>query len=138
MPEIKSVLGFDFGSKSIGVAIGQTTTKSASPLTALANQPPKLWQQIAALIQEWQPDALIVGLPLNMDGSQQHITQAAKKFGATLSQKFSLPVYYADERLSTTSAKEILFQQGGYKKLSKAKIDSTAAALIVSAWLEEN
>ncbi|HAW77355.1 MAG TPA: Holliday junction resolvase RuvX, partial [Alteromonas australica] len=87
MPDIgqRTVLAFDFGTKSIGVAVGQEVTGTASPLAALkARDGIPDWQQIAALYEEWQPHLVVVGLPLNMDGSEQEMTQRAKKFANRL------------------------------------------------------
>lgn len=133
----QNALAFDFGMKSIGVAMGQPITGTASPLAAIKAQDgiPN-WDIIAQLIKEWQPDALVVGLPLNMDGTPQDITNNAKKFGRRLAHKFNMTVHYQDERLTTVEAKARLFELGGYKKLSKEKVDSVSACLIYESWLE--
>lgn len=135
----RTLLGFDFGKKSIGVAIGQEVTGTASPLAALkARDGIPNWDDIAAIYQEWQPHRIVVGLPLNMDGSAQDITHAAKKFGNRLHNKFKTPVEFYDERLTTADAKARLFELGGYKKLEKGKVDSVSACLIVEAWMESH
>lgn len=132
---MQSILGFDFGTKSIGVAVGQVITGTASPLAALkAVDGIPDWQLIQNLLEQWQPDAIVVGLPLNMDGTHQQVTFAAKKFANRLQTKFKLPVFTQDERLTTADAKARLFELGGYKKLDKAKIDSVSACLIVESW----
>lgn len=134
----QTVLAFDFGMKSIGVAVGQSITSTASPLSALkAKDGVPDWTLIAKLVQEWQPLALVVGLPLNMDGTPQAITDCAKKFGRRLAHKFNLKVYFQDERLTTVEAKARLFEFGGYKKLTKEKVDSVSACLIYESWLVE-
>lgn len=131
-------IAFDFGLRSIGVAVGQTITGTASPLSALkANEGIPDWSQVALIFEEWQPTNLLVGLPLNMDGSEQEITQRAKKFGNRLHGRFGLPVFTHDERLSTVDAKERLFELGGYKKLTKDKVDSVSACLIYETWLQK-
>lgn len=136
---IKTVLGFDFGMKHIGVAVGQTITHSASPLTTLkAKDGIPDWETIAKLISTWNPQALIIGIPLNMDGTEQPITAAAKKFSNRLHGRFKLPVYPVDERLTTAEAKQQLFDAAGYRALDKAAIDSYAAKLIVESWLKAN
>lgn len=136
VPDI--LLGFDFGTKRIGVAIGQTVTKTARPLVTLkANQGVPQWDQLNKIIQTWQPDALIVGIPLNMDGSEQPITATAKQFAQTLQARYQLPVYEMDERLSTKDARERLFAEGGYKALQHGQVDSVAAQLILQNWLTE-
>ncbi|UAA39791.1 Holliday junction resolvase RuvX [Paraneptunicella aestuarii] len=133
----RSILGFDFGSKSIGVAIGQEVTGTASPLPALkARDGIPDWDAIAAIYDEWKPNIVVVGLPLNMDGTTQQVTFAAKKFANRLHNKFKIPVETYDERLTTTDAKARLFELGGYKKLEKGKIDSVSACLIIESWLE--
>ncbi len=137
MPDIKTVLGFDFGSKYFGVAVGYISPKMARPLTSLtmqAGEPP--WKEIEALLKMWSPDALIVGIPLNMDGTEQPIAQSARFFLENLKQRFQLPVFAVDERLTTVEARSRLFESGGYKALSKKAIDSVSAQIIVEAWLE--
>ena len=139
MPDIgqRTVLAFDFGTKSIGVAGGQEVTGTASPLAALkARDGIPDWQQIAALYEEWQPHLVVVGLPLNMDGSEQEMTQRAKKFANRLHGRFKVAVETCDERLTTTDAKSMLFELGGYKKLTKDKIDSVSACVIFTSWIE--
>lgn len=134
---IKTVLGFDFGTKYIGVAVGHTSPVMAQPLTSLIAQkgePP--WKEIDTLIKTWSPDALIVGMPLNMDGSEQRMTQSARFFSENLKQRFHLPVFTVDERLTTVEARARLFSSGGYKALQKKAIDSVSAQLIVEMWLE--
>ena len=91
----RSIMGFDYGTKSIGVAIGQELTGSARPLRSLkANDGIPNWEEIEKLIKEWQPDLLIVGLPLNMDGTDQEITVRARKFGNRLHGRFGKPVEF--------------------------------------------
>jgi putative holliday junction resolvase len=135
----ENLLGFDFGTKSIGVAIGQMITATAQPLTAIkANDGIPNWNIVEKVIQDWMPDLVIVGLPLNMDGSEQPITQRAKKFANRLNGRFGVKVILQDERLTTASAKEFIFTHGGYKALEKGKIDSVSAALILESWMENN
>lgn len=131
-----TTLSFDFGLRSIGVAVGQSITGTASPLAALqAQDGAPNWQQVEALITHWQPNQLLVGLPLNMDGSEQDITQRAKRFANRLHGRFNKPVHTYDERLSTQDAKARLFELGGFKKLSKEKVDSVSACLIYETWM---
>ncbi len=133
----ESVLAFDFGMKSIGVAIGQTITCTASPLPALkARDGIPDWSRIEALLNEWGPTSFLVGLPLNMDGTEQDITANVRRFGNRLKHKFNLPVTLHDERLSTVDAKAKLFELGGFKKLSKEKVDSVSACLIFESYQE--
>jgi putative holliday junction resolvase len=133
----QTLLGFDYGTKSIGVAVGQSITASASPLIALKAQDgiPN-WDEIEKLIKEWQPDLVIVGLPLNMDGTEQDMTQRAKKFANRISGRFGVKVVTQDERLTTADAKERLFELGGYKALTKGQVDAVAAVLIIESYFE--
>lgn len=131
-----SALCFDFGMKSIGVAIGQSITQTASPLGALkATDGIPSWETLADLVEQWQPEIFVLGLPLNMDGSEQEITNNVKRFGNRLQHRYKRKVYLHDERLSTVDAKAKLFELGGYKKLAKDKVDSVSACLIYESWL---
>ena len=132
------LLGFDFGMKRIGVAVGQTVTKSARPLETLkAKNGVPQWERLTKLIKTWQPDALVVGIPLNMDGTEQPLTEAAKRFMEVLKERFQLPVFGIDERLSTKDARERLFKEGGFKALQDGQVDSVAAQLILQNWLSQ-
>lgn len=134
--KITKLLGFDYGTKSIGVATGQMITATAQPLAAIkANDGIPNWDQIGRLIEEWKPDLIVVGLPLNMDGTEQNITLRAKKFAQRINGRFGVKFEYQDERLTTTSAREFIFEKGGYKALEKGKIDSVSAALILESWM---
>lgn len=144
MPDAKALgertlLGFDFGEKSIGVAVAQEVTASASPLNALKAQDgiPN-WQQIEQLLEEWKPDLLVIGEPLNMDGSDQLLTARARKFANRLHGRFGYPIAMQDERLTTVDAKAWLFENGGYKALQKGRIDSISACLIVESYMEQS
>lgn len=130
-------LGFDFGSKKIGVAVGQSTTYMASPLQTLRaiNQSPN-WNAISQLIHEWQPVGLVVGISKQFDGSDNPITPRMLKFCRQLEGRFQLPVYQQDETLSTYESKQLLFDE---VKLSATKLweveDQLAAQLILQTWL---
>lgn len=135
----KTVLGFDFGTKSIGVAVGQQITASATPLLSLkAVDGIPNWDEIAKLIQEWQPDLVVVGLPLNMDGTEQEMTHRARKFANRLNAKFGVKIVTQDERLTTTDAKARLFELGGFKALTKGQVDAVSAVLIVESYFENH
>ena len=132
-PEV--LLGFDFGTKRIGVAVGQTITKTARPLETLAAKAGEpQGDALAKLIKTWQPDALVVGIPLNMDGTEQPLTILARNFANYLRAQWQLPVYEVDERLTTRDAREQIFLKGGYKALQNRQIDSIAAQLILETW----
>lgn len=131
-----TVLGFDFGTHTIGVATGQSLTCTASPLTELAardGQPD--WQKLGALLDEWKPDLVVVGLPLNMDGSESELTARAKKFANRLHGRFGIQVELMDERLSTVAAKEAILENGGSTDFKRHRVDSIAAGYILESWL---
>lgn len=133
----QTILGFDYGTKSIGVAVGQSITSTASPEAALkANDGIPDWAKIEALLKQWQPELVVVGLPLNMDGSEQELTQRARKFANRIHGRFGVQIALQDERLTTVDAKARLFELGGYKALTKDKVDSVSAVLIVESYFE--
>ncbi|BCQ33510.1 MULTISPECIES: Holliday junction resolvase RuvX [Erwiniaceae] len=134
-----TMLSFDFGTKSIGVAIGQQLTGTARPLTALkANDGVPDWNKIEALLKEWQPDRVVVGLPLNMDGTEQPLTVRARKFANRLHGRFGVQIELHDERLSTVEARAELFERGGFRALSKGSVDSLSAVIILESWFENH
>ena len=134
--EIKTVLGFDFGLKRIGVAVGQVITETATPLAHLNAQDgaPK-WESVKKMIDEWSPQLLVVGYPLHMDGSEQALTKMAKRFGNRLHGRFNLPVEWVDERLTSYEAQ--LRADEDCLKLdgSELNIDSLSAKIILEQWL---
>jgi putative Holliday junction resolvase len=135
----KIIIAFDFGMKRIGIAIGQTVTQTARPLdTIQAKDGHPNWQAITKLIKNWLPDALVVGIPVNMDGTSQPITFRALEFATLLRERFNLPVFEIDERLTSKDAKEQLFSEGGYKALQDGQVDRLAAQLILQNWFVEN
>lgn len=135
----KILLAFDFGKKRIGVAVGQTVTQTARPLvTIAAKDGTPDWQTVTPLIKKWQPDALVVGIPLNMDGTDQPLTNDARSFAKKLKDQYNLPVFEMDERLTTKDARERLFNEGGYKALQSGQIDQVAAQIILQNWFVEN
>lgn len=137
-PLPRILISFDFGMKRIGVAIGQTVTRTARPLTTLqAKEGTPNWEQLHKLIKKWLPDALVVGIPLNMDGTEQTISQKAREFADEISKRFTLPVYQIDERLTTKDARERLFNVGGFKALQDGQVDQVAAQLILQNWFAE-
>ena len=134
----RTVLTFDYGTKSIGVAVGQELTGTASLLSALkAQDGTPDWNLLEKLSTDWQPQLLLVGLPLNMDGTEQPFTARTRKFANRLHGRFGLPVELHDERLTTTEARSQLFAEGGYKKLTKDKVDSLSAKIIFESWYEQ-
>lgn len=123
----------------MGVAVGQTVTLSANPLDPLVvKMGEPNWSAIASLITKWHPAGLILGIPLNMDSTPQAITKKARKFAVELKDRFQLPVYEMDERLTTVEAKQQLFELGGYKALKTISVDSFSAKLILEAWMRHD
>ncbi len=135
----RTLLGFDYGLKNIGVAVGQELTQTASPLTVIKAQDgiPN-WDDIEALLTEWQPELLIVGLPLNMDGTEQKMTAAARKFGRRLNGRFQIAVEWQDERLSTFEALEQLGVRSKLQSKNRDDVDRISAQLILQSWLNEH
>lgn len=129
-----SVMAFDFGTRQIGVAIGQTLTNTANPLCLIrARDGVPNWQDIDDLLQEWQPARLLVGLPLNMDDSESEFCVRARKFARRLHGRFGLPVSMVDERLSSFEAKQHR-PKGSYRD---NPVDDLAAQLILESWLQD-
>lgn len=125
---VNLVLAFDFGLKHIGIAVGQTVTRSASPLTTVTARDGRPdWRQVGELIEEWQPDLLIVGLPLNMDDSESEMSEKARAFASKLHARTSLEVILVDERLSSFEAKQ----------LDNDNNHALAARLIAETWLSQ-
>lgn len=134
-----TMLAFDFGTKSIGVAIGQQLTGTARPLMALkAQDGTPDWNRIEALLKEWLPDRVVVGLPLNMDGTEQPLTARARKFANRIHGRFGVQVDLHDERLSTVEARAELFERGGFRALNKGSVDSLSAVIILESWFENS
>ena len=128
-----TVLGFDYGTKKIGIAVGQTITGTANPLTTLRYVKDKPdWDGIEKIIQQWQPDDLVVGLPMDTDDTETEITHAARRFARRLEGRFRLKVHMADERLTSAGARTLA---GKVKKTEE--LDALAAKLILETWLNE-
>lgn len=127
----RTYLCFDYGEKRIGLAVGQAVTGTATPLAIIKvrNRGPD-WEGIAAMIDRWRPDALVVGHPLNMDGTRQELTDRAERFGRALAGRYRLPVYLADERLTTVEARS----RSGLREA----VDAVAAQIILEAWLADS
>jgi putative Holliday junction resolvase len=122
---VQSFLAFDFGLRRVGVATGNTLLKSAQPLRTIAAEGDARFQAIAALIREWAPDALVVGVPFHPDGAAHDNTERARRFGRQLHGRFLLPVHEVDERYTTTEA----LAHGA------RDADAAAAALILEQYL---
>jgi putative Holliday junction resolvase len=135
---ITSVLGFDYGLKRIGVATGQTITSTATPLTTIKQSADgSHWQEISAVVAKWKPDALIVGIPYMLDGSETEMSQHTRDFKQQLEQHYQLPTFLVDETLSSYQAEATLRQNMKIGQHNKAEIDKMAAAIIVQSWLDQ-
>jgi putative Holliday junction resolvase len=124
-----SFLAFDFGTRRVGVATGNTLLGRAQPLRTVAAVGDARFAAIAALIQEWQPQALVVGVPFHPDGAEHENTQRARRFARQLHGRFKLTVHEVDERYSTTEALADLPKRGG------ADVDAASAAIILDQFL---
>ena len=132
--ETKTLIAFDFGEKRIGTAVGQTVTRTATPLETIPVRGTKPdWSSIGRLIDAWKPDALVVGLPLNMDGTEQPITAQARRFADRLHERSGLPVHLIDERLSTREAWTRLVESGS----RRGGPDPIAAQVILEGWFAQ-
>jgi putative pre-16S rRNA nuclease len=130
-----TALAFDYGLRTIGTAVGQSLTATAQPLKDLkARDGIPNWDDIKQLIEEWKPDVVVVGLPLNMDGSHSEMTTRAEKFARRIHGRFGLKVSMADERLSSFEAKGEIIEKTGSRDFKTKKIDSLAAKLILESW----
>lgn len=133
------VLAFDYGTRRIGVAVGNEMLGSATALAPLParNGIPE-WQQIGQLLKEWQPDLLVVGLPLNMDGTESDMSRRARKFGNRLHGRFGKPVEVFDERGSTRAAKRIARDAGHRGNYRDDGVDGIAAQLILESFFADD
>ncbi|PXV58152.1 putative holliday junction resolvase [Dyella jiangningensis] len=133
------VFGFDVGSRLIGVAVGNRFTSSARGLAAVAvRDGDPDWSRIDALHKEWQPDTLVVGLPLTLDGEEQPASKGARRFANKIAERYKLPVVLTDERYSSQEAAQRFASAraaGLKKKRDAAAIDAEAAAVILERWL---
>lgn len=136
----ETILAFDFGSRRIGVAVGQQVTDSANPLGVIRNaEKGPDWDHIQRLIREWSPARLVVGMPLHADGSASAVTELVDSFIQELAQ-FGLPVVPVDERYTSVEAEQLLRSEraaGARGRIRKEMIDSTAALLIAERWLKK-
>ena len=137
--KIQQLMGFDFGTRRIGIAVGQRLTNGSSELAPIpARDGIPDWDQLGRIIEEWQPDAFVVGLPLNMDGSDSDMSRRARKFAGRLEGRFHKPSYVQDERLSSFEAKEQVKAQQGYTNFGEHSVDGLAACLILESWMREH
>lgn len=133
-----TLLAFDFGTRRIGIAVGNTLLRSANPLTTINDEKTDTrFARIEALLQEWQPNALVVGLPSNDDGTPHELTALCRRFANRLKGRFNLPVILVDERYTSLAASERLNEQGIRGRQQKALIDQYAAQQILQAYFDE-
>ena len=127
---ITIVLGFDYGTKRIGVAVGNSLTGSAQALDVIQNiNPNQTHQKIQDLINEWQPSCLVVGLPLHPDGAEHAMTKRSRSFGQQLAKQFGRPIHFVDERYSSVLLEQDPQHQGS--------VDSHAAGLLIEQFFRE-
>ena len=127
------IVAFDYGTKKIGVAVGQTKTYTSSPLQIIYNDHEKTnWNEIRMLIDEWKPDLILIGKPINMDGTESEIMKKVDNFFKKLQKISNTKCEYIDERLTTFEAKEIL----GESKV--AEVDAHAAKILIDNWFERS
>lgn len=135
-------MGFDFGTRKIGVAVGQTVTGTASSLAVLkARQGKPDWPELEQLVSQWKPSAFVIGMPFNMDGSENEMTALTKNFISSLNKHFNIPCHEIDERLSTREARDIVranAEESGRRYDNHTQVDGLVAQLLLESWLTEN
>jgi len=133
------LLGFDYGSKKIGVATANTLTATSQALSTLPFSGGKPdWKMLGAVIQEWTPDTLVVGLPLHMDGSESDLSKRCRKFAKNLQTRYQIPVIMSDERLSSDQA-ELQLRNGQTRSIKRNNLrDAVAAELILHTYMSQN
>jgi putative Holliday junction resolvase len=143
MPEVSrlagTLLGFDFGRRRIGVAVGQTATRSASAVGTVSHAENPDWQSIARLVGDWQPAAFVVGLPLDAEGNETGMSAEARQFGAELAKRYGREVFYSDERLTSVAAGAHFAQarsEGRARRKDARRLDALAAQIILENWLQ--
>ncbi len=135
------ILGFDYGLRRIGVAVGQFTTMTATSLETVAHGKTPDWAVIDRLVREWKPALLLVGLPLAINGDETDMSRAARKFGTWLHDRYSLDVSFADERLSSRAAQSRFTElraKGNLRKKHARQLDAMAAQIILESWLQSS
>ncbi|WP_298136601.1 Holliday junction resolvase RuvX [Acidiferrobacter sp.] len=134
----ETYLGFDYGTKSIGVAVGRLPGARAEGAGCIAgSRSGPDWNAITRLVELWQPQGLVVGLPRNMDGTDNPMTAFSLRFGRRLDGRYHIPVYWVDERLTTVAVREHVLETGVRKTRRKAMLDTLAAVAILQAFFDE-
>jgi len=132
-----TLLGFDFGEKRVGVAVGETQTCLAHPIATIASEANEArFAAIGRLVAEWHPAGFVVGLPRHADGAEHEIARLASKFARRISERFGLPVAFVDETLSSVEAESRL-REGGARPGRKGDVDAQAAAVILQSYLDD-
>lgn len=140
MPEAgnRRVMAFDFGTRRIGVATGQELLGTGEPLAMIpARDGIPDWSVVEKLLTEWRPDLVLVGLPLNMDDTENEMCARARKFGNRIHGRFHYPVEMVDERLTSFEAKGDVMARGGSRDFGRHGVDDRAAVLILETWFRE-
>jgi putative Holliday junction resolvase len=133
-----TLLAFDFGTRRIGIAVGNTISGTANPLSTIDDERNEVrFARIGALIAEWQPAALVVGLPCNEDGTPHEMTALSRRFANRLKGRYALPVLLVDERYTSAAASERLNEEGVHGRKQKALLDQYAAQQILQAYFDE-
>ncbi len=133
-----TLLAFDFGTKRIGIAVGNSISGTAQPLTTINDEKNDTrFATIGALISEWQPAALVVGLPCNADGTPHEMTALCRRFANRLKGRFNLPTLLVDERYTSAAASAALDEEGIHGRKQKSLIDQYAAQQILQAYFDE-
>lgn len=137
-----TLFGIDFGTRRIGVAVGQTLTRTAMGLAVVPVRANVVdWEALDKLVQQWKPGAFVVGMPFNMDGSDSDMTARARNFARQLNTRYDKPCHEVDERLSTRAARELSrgnAERAGKRYDDKTKVDALAAQLLLESWFESN
>jgi putative Holliday junction resolvase len=131
-------MAFDFGTRRIGVAVGQELLGSGQPVALIPSRDgiPD-WQQIESLLEDWRPDLVVVGLPLNMDNTENDMCARARKFGKRLHGRYHVPVEMVDERLTSFEAKGEVMAAGGSRDFGRHGVDDRAAVLILETFFQQ-
>ncbi|TYC56991.1 Holliday junction resolvase RuvX [Marinobacter sp. BW6] len=137
-PASRRVMAFDFGARRIGVAVGQELLGTGQPVALIpARDGIPDWQQIESLLEEWRPDLVLVGLPLNMDDTENDMCARARKFGKRLHGRYHVPVEMVDERLTSFEAKGEVMAAGGSRDFGRHGVDDRAAVLILETFFQQ-
>ena len=134
-----TIIAFDFGLRRIGIAVGQTLTGSANPLAVVPHAGRPDWQATSKILGEWKPAAIVVGLPLDENGSETDMSKAARRFGRQLGGRYSIQVLFEDERLTSFGAEQRFVDaraRGGARRKDAALKDAIAAQIILENWLQ--